>query len=197
MKFDQAFGGVQGMRILGLFLAAFAAILIFTGCESNGGYHVAVGTTPPPPPPVVIVHEDNHKHGPPPHAPAHGYRAKHDGCDMVYDGQLGVYSVVGYRDYYYEDGFFFRFGGSGWEVSAHVGGSGAHWEACAPSRVPTTLVVKYEGDRGGHGNGGGPGKGHGRGNGKGKGKGNPHSSLLFEAPSFGAEPYQEARWGKY
>jgi hypothetical protein len=194
MMFGQAFGGVQGMRILGLFLAAFAAILIFTGCESNGGYHVAVGTTPPPPPPpVVVVHEDHHKHGPPPHAPAHGYRAKHDNCDMVYDGQLGVYTVVGYRDYYYNDGFFFRFGGDGWQLSAHIGGSGERWEACAPARVPKALVVKYDG--GGHGKGGKE-KGHGKGHGKGKGNGNSQS-LLLESPSIGAEPYQEARWGKY
>lgn len=166
------------MRILGAFLAAIVAILVFTGCQSGGGYHVSAGTTPPPPPPPPQhVHKG---HGPPPHAPAHGYRAKHDdGCDLRYDRNVGCYAVVGYTDYYYSDGAFIRYSAKGWEMSAHVGSG---WSAVEVSRVPQPLVVKYEG------------KGHGKskgGKGKNKDKEHKHSSLSTDALIV------EARWGKY
>ena len=174
------------MRILGLFLAAFAAILIFTGCESNGGYRVTVET---PPPRTVVVHEEVHHPGPPPHAPAHGYRARHeDGYDLVFDRGIGCYIVVGYTDYYYNDGFFFRFSSDGWQISAHVGGTQARWEHADESRVPEPLVVKYKEKGHGQGNQGGKGKGN-----HGKGHGNEQSML--EEPAV--QPIVEARWGKY
>ena len=169
------------MRIVGAFLAAVAAILIFTGCQSGGGVHVSAGTTPPPPPRQVVVVKE--KHGPPPHAPAHGYRHKHaDGYDLRYDRTVGCYAVVGYSDHYYNDGFFFRYSADNWQISAHIGGAQASWSVVEEVRVPQTLVVKYKG------------KDHGKGNkgGKGKGKGNKHSEL---APA--ATPIMEARWGKY
>lgn len=158
------------MRILGAFLAAVAAILIFTGCQSNGGYHVSAGTTPPPPPPHEHVAK---KPGPPPHAPAHGYRAKHDGCDLRYDRTVGCYVVVGYTDYYYNDGFFFRYASGNWQVSAHVGDG---WAAVETTRVPDPLVVKYQAKS--------------KGKGQGKGKGNKRAELVDD-------PIVEARWGKY
>jgi hypothetical protein len=166
------------MRIFGAFLAAIAAILVFTGCQSDGGYHVSVGSTPPPPPPPHHEHVGK-KHGPPPHAPAHGYRHKHDGCDLRYDRTVGCYAVVGYANYYYNDGFFFRYSDGSWQMSANVGSG---WSGVDVVRVPEPLVVKYHG------------KGHGKGNkggkGKGKGKGNKHSEL-------GTAVIVEARWGKF
>ena len=41
--------------------------------------------------------EIKEKHtGPPPHAPAHGYRHKHpDGVELVYKSNIGGYAVVG------------------------------------------------------------------------------------------------------
>ena len=47
--------------------------------------------------------------GPPPHAPAHGYRHKvaEHGVDLVFDAGLGVYVVVGLENvYFYRDRFF-------------------------------------------------------------------------------------------
>jgi len=165
------------MRIVGAFLAAVAAILLFTGCQSDGGFHVSAGTTPPPPPHHEHAHKQ-HKHGPPPHAPAHGYRAKHQGCDLRYDRTVGCYAVVGYNDYYYNDGVFFRFGSDGWQMSAQVGNG---WSSVEAVRVPQPLVVKYQG------------KDHGKGNKGGKGKGNSKHSELA-TPEM---PIVEARWGKF
>ncbi len=175
------------MRTLGLFLAAFAAILIFTGCESTGGYRVTL-ESPPPPPRTVVIHEEVHRHGPPPHAPAHGYRHKHQGgYDLVFDRNTGCYTVVGYRDYYYSDGLFFRFGGDGWQVSARVGGTDARWEHADEYRLPGGLRTKYKENRRDRGDDDDENRG------KGKGRGNKRSSL--DAPLV--EPIIEARWGKY
>ena len=62
----------------------------------------------------VHVHEHDHKHkheqkgGPPPWAPAHGYRHKHHGADLVFDAHIGVYVVVGHPHVYFHDGHYFR-----------------------------------------------------------------------------------------
>ncbi len=173
------------MRILGLFLAAFAAILIFTGCESNGGYRVTV-ESPAPPPGTVVVQEDHHHHGPPPHAPAHGYRHKHqDGCDLVYDRMTGCYTVAGWSDYYFNDGFFFRFASDGWQISAHIG-SDAQWDRCDEGRVPGGLKSKYQAKEHGKGNKGGKGK---------ENKSHGGQQTLLSEPA--TQPIIEARWGKY
>ncbi len=57
--------------------------------------------------------------GPPPHAPAHGHRQKHqvNGVELIYDSGRGVYVVVGMPGHYYCDGHFFRLRGSQWEMS--------------------------------------------------------------------------------
>ncbi len=187
------------MRILGLFLAAFVAILVFTGCETNGGYRVTLESPGgPPPPPRVVVVDDHHRHGPPPHAPAHGYRHKHaGGYDLVYDRAIACYTVVGHRDYYFNDGFFFRFSGDGWQMSASLGGDQVRWERADERRVPTGVRTKYKGkdkDRGGDDDRGDRGRG-GRDDdrGKGRGKGRGHSLADEPAPLV----IKEARWGKY
>lgn len=181
------------MRILGLFLAAFVAILVFTGCETNGGYRVTLespGPPPPPPPRVVVVERE--RHGPPPHAPAHGYRHKHqEGYELVYDRAVACYTVVGHRDYYFNDGFFFRFSGDGWQVSAHLGGDQVRWERAEETRIPVGVRTKYKGKDKGRGGDDDRGDRGNRGKGRGKGRGN----------SFGDETaplvIKEARWGKY
>ena len=55
-------------------------------------------------------------HGPPPHAPAHGYRRKqqqayhHQGGDakLAFDSDLGVYVVLDLPHHYYFDGVYLR-----------------------------------------------------------------------------------------
>lgn len=151
-------------------LVLFCLAVVVVGlpaCETwdKPGYRVTV-ESPPAPPPTVVVHDH---HGPPPHAPAHGYRHKHrhQGHDyeLVYDAGAGCYAVAGYRDSFYNDGFYFRFGSDGWMVSATFGDD-ARWERCTDNRVPGGLKSKYAGKS----NGGGKGKDKGKGNGKGKQK---------------------------
>jgi hypothetical protein len=82
--------------------------------------------------------EDRHYHdGPPPHAPAHGYRAKHHHRDMVYDSRLGAYVVLGYRDHYYHDGWYFRYFDGFWQISAELGDR--KWRDVDRYRVPEGL----------------------------------------------------------
>jgi len=105
----------------------------------------------------VVVHEED-RNGPPPHAPAHGYRHKHGGDDvvLVYDKHLDVYVVTGYRDCYYSAGQYFRFVDGSWEWSVSVS---TGWKMVADYReVPSSLCSKH-----------GKGKSHGN---KNKGKGN-------------------------
>ena len=91
-------------------------------------------------PDVVVV---NDRKGPPPHAPAHGYRHKHnrDGVVLVYDTGIAVYVVSGYKNCWYNDGVYFRLSGSTWEMSARLGGP---WKVAVVDRdVPVKLKSKY------------------------------------------------------
>lgn len=150
------------MRTSILVGAATLIVLTLSACETvnHRGYRVTVESPATPPPPVVVVQE---RRGPPPHAPAHGYRHKHHDhghdIDLVFDAGVGCYAVVGYRDYYYNDGFYFRIGSDGWQISASFGDS-ARWEPCPDRRLPGGLKVKYK-DHPSHGKGKGPGKGKG------------------------------------
>lgn len=91
-------------------------------------------------PDVVVV---NDRKGPPPHAPAHGYRHKHnrDNVVLVYDSGVAVYAVSGYKNYWFNEGFYFRLSGGTWEMSARIGGP---WKVAVVDRdVPVKLKSKY------------------------------------------------------
>ena len=76
-------------------------------------------------------------HGPPPHAPAHGYRARTgDGIEIVYDSKLGVYVVFGISSHYYSDGIYYRVNGDQWEATSRFHGS---WKVVAGYKVPFGL----------------------------------------------------------
>jgi hypothetical protein len=111
-----------------------------------------------PAPDVVVVERG---HGPPPHAPAHGYRYKHDDVDLVFDSGMGVYVVVGWPDTYWQDGHYFRLHGSDWQVSARIAGPWALTTVyalppgLARARGPKVKEVPAKHD-----------EGHGRGHGK-------------------------------
>jgi hypothetical protein len=96
-------------------------------------------------PPRVAVHRP----GPPPHAPAHGYRHRHRNHDLVFDSALGVYVVVDLRDVWFLDGSYFRIVGDRWEIA--VGASGP-WRVVSYDRVPARLYEKR------HPHGGPPGQ---------------------------------------
>jgi hypothetical protein len=91
-------------------------------------------------PDVVVVKESG---GPPPHAPAHGYRHKHnrDAVVLTYDSGIAVYVVSGYKNCWYNDGVYFRLSGSTWEMSARISGP---WKVAVVDRdVPVKLKSKY------------------------------------------------------
>ena len=90
----------------------------------------------------------HHRHGPPPHAPAHGQRYKHHDHDLIFDGELGVYVVVGLRDVWFLDDHYFRISGDDWQVSV---GTPDRWRVVAVSAVPVRLRAKH------HPHGGPPG----------------------------------------
>ncbi len=118
-------------------LALLALVLVFTlsSCGS-GRLRVRHESAPDQ---VVIV-----KSGPPPHAPAHGYRHKHEGkVDMTYDSGLGVYIVAGAKDCYFHDDHYLRLAKAGWEVSFSLAGP---WQSAATKSLPPGLAKKYGGE---------------------------------------------------
>ena len=99
------------------------------------------------------------KHGPPPHAPAHGYRHKHRDVELVFDSGRGVYVVIGLPHHYYFKGHYYRLRETNWEVGVHVEGP---WEFVYEDSLPRGLRAKE------------------RGKGKGKSKEHPGRGLGLE-----------------
>ncbi len=107
-----------------LLLATALMALAVTGCVKQAG--------------VSYGDDTGHYHkGPPPHAPAHGYRAKHQHHDMRYDSKLGAYVVLGYDDHFYADNLFFRYRDSGWQFSLDL--DGHDWHRARDKQVPYKL----------------------------------------------------------
>jgi hypothetical protein len=86
---------------------------------------------------VVVVRPDR-GHGPPPHAPAHGYRRKfqQDGVTLELDSGRGVYVVVGIDDLFFFDKRYYRCDDKGWFASARPDGG---WVVIAVGDVPSGL----------------------------------------------------------
>jgi len=83
--------------------------------------------------------------GPPPHAPAHGYRAKHHRHNMMYDNRLGAYVVLGYDDHYYLDDRYYRYRDGGWWFNVDI--DSRDWRHIDANRVPHKLR-KSQGGKG-------------------------------------------------
>jgi hypothetical protein len=114
-------------------LTVLVMVVTLTACQE-------IVVAPRNPVPVAV-----RKPGPPPHAPAHGYRRKHErGADLRFDAKLGVYVVEGQADIYFYDGWFIRIRNGVWEVSARIGGD---WQIRSARWVPSGLRAKYH-DRG-------------------------------------------------
>jgi hypothetical protein len=129
------------VRLALLVPLALSASLPLPACHT----HVA-----PQPGPEVVVHE---RGGPPPHAPAHGYRRKqrydHRDIELVFDSGLGVYVVVGFPGVYFHAEHYFRFAGASWQVSIRPDSG---WSAAAQDDVPPGLRKQKHGNAkpGGH-----------------------------------------------
>ncbi|MCH7548271.1 MAG: hypothetical protein IH969_01830 [Candidatus Krumholzibacteriota bacterium] len=95
---------------------------------------------------VIIKHggsshvSDKHN-GPPPHAPAHGYRHKHsDGVTLVFQASLGVYVVSGHRDVYFHKDRYYRIYNGGFQTSKKVKGP---WNKTSSKKVPKGLQKEF------------------------------------------------------
>jgi len=76
-------------------------------------------------------------HGPPPHAPAHGYRHRHHaGVELHFDRDLDVYVVVDRPGLYWHLGRFLRFRAGHWEASVSIDGP---WKVWPDRSVPWGL----------------------------------------------------------
>jgi hypothetical protein len=112
-------------------LLALGIGTIALGVGSVGCTQVIVQEPPPPP-------QASRGHGPPPHAPAHGYRAKTaQGVEVVYDRELGVFVVVGVRGTYFWGDFYYRQEAAGrWERSGRLDGA---WVGIVEAALPPGL----------------------------------------------------------
>jgi hypothetical protein len=75
-------------------------------------------------------------YGPPPHAPAHGYRHKHGLVELVFDSNFGVYTVVGYPRHYFYDNRYYRLKDDIWWVSILFEGP---WVVVSEADLPPGL----------------------------------------------------------
>jgi hypothetical protein len=93
--------------------------------------------------PRAVVKEHAHK-GPPPHAPAHGYRRKHATrhrqVELVYDAGCGAYVVVGLPHHFFQDERFYRRVDGRWQASMDLDEG---WLAVDEGQVPRGIVVIY------------------------------------------------------
>jgi hypothetical protein len=85
-------------------------------------------------------------HGPPPHAPAHGYRAKNQqDVQLMFDSRLGVYIVLDLPGVYFWSDVYYRQAKEGWERCDRLDGG---WIAVADTSLPPGLRDKKAASRG-------------------------------------------------
>ncbi|TMA34498.1 MAG: hypothetical protein E6J87_06765 [Deltaproteobacteria bacterium] len=166
------------VRSLALAAAAASCVGSLTACGPVNSITIGRGGPPYPGPshPPVVVDDDGDDQGPPPWAPAHGYRRKHQRAyqsreqtvDLVFDSNVGVYVVVGIPNYYYWNGVYLRIDSGSWWQAPYLD---ARWAPCVSAELPAGLrykqIKKYQGPPKGHrqdedhGRGRGHGHGHG------------------------------------
>jgi hypothetical protein len=114
--------------VLGVAVAAISLVVAGTSCT-----RVIVQQ----PAPVEV----SRGHGPPPHAPAHGYRAKNrQGAELVFDSGIGVYVVVGLPGVYFWSDLYYREArGGSWERCDRLDGA---WIAVGDTSLPPGLRDK-------------------------------------------------------
>ncbi len=115
-------------------LCAFSVLVALAALPGCVHPHHPRGHRSPAPPAV-------HEPGPPPHAPAHGYRHKHreNGAELAFDSRLGLYAVVGWEDHFFSEGHFYRLVDSIWQVSVRIDGG---WVTARSTALPKGLAAK-------------------------------------------------------
>ena len=118
------------MKYFKLVLVISFGLFFLAGCNTVGvGIQI----------PGVPVHQAKyHKPGPPPHAPAHGYRHKNrHGHNLEYRSGLGAYVVVNVPETYFDNNLYIRMSTDGrWMVSASLGQG---WRLAVNNEVPYKL----------------------------------------------------------
>jgi len=112
---------MQGLIKFSIMAVMISAVLVISGC-------------------VVYPAHSSAGYGPPPHAPAHGYRYNYQGHDVVYDSNLGVYIVVGLQDYYFYDNNYYRYSNNRWYYSRDLD---RDWRDYDDKRLPPGLAKRY------------------------------------------------------
>jgi hypothetical protein len=99
----------------------------------------------PPHPRQTVVR----KSGPPPHAPAHGYRHKHRSShgdvQLVFDSGMGVYVLVDLPDHYFHGDRYFKHVKGAWYSSVRLD---RDWVVISARKIPKGLVKHYAKGRG-------------------------------------------------
>eukprot|EP01156_Anaeramoeba_ignava_P014906 Anaeramoba_ignava/a610878_11.p2 GENE.a610878_11~~a610878_11.p2 ORF type:complete len:139 (-),score=4.37 a610878_11:988-1404(-) len=106
-------------------------VFLIAGCNTTGiGVHAGG---------PVEKNRSYQKQGPPPHAPAHGYRHKHqDGRQLVFDTSIGAYVVIGLPDTYFNSNLYLRLSDDGrWMVSLQAEDG---WRPAKKGEVPQKLM---------------------------------------------------------
>jgi hypothetical protein len=79
----------------------------------------------------------HHRNSPPPHAPAHGHRYRHDhGVDLVFDSGVGAYIVLGFDDLFFFNNNYMRFYDGNWH---HADRHDGRWRRANDRHVPHKL----------------------------------------------------------
>jgi hypothetical protein len=123
------------MKLLRRLFIFSICFFFFSGCNTLGiGIHGPISGSSNP---------KYHKQGPPPHAPAHGYRHKHnDGHELEFDKEIGCYAVINVPETYFGNNVYIRLSSSGeWIVSAELEGG---WRVAVGSEVPYKLKEHKE-----------------------------------------------------
>lgn len=134
------------MKLTGFLLTLMLSLAFASGCAQRG----------------PVYDEGYHRGGPPPHAPAHGYRHKHKNYDMRYDDALGVYVLLDLLDHYYDNERFYRYRDGRWQTARELDSD--RWRDADRRSVPDRLYRQYSQSEGRPGKGRGRDQGRGRGN---------------------------------
>ena len=123
------------MKYFKIALVISFGLFLLAGCNTLG-----IGIQGPRTHPPKTKYQ---KPGPPPHAPAHGYRHKHHrGHELVYDSGIDAYIVVNVPETYFGNNLYLRLSTDGkWMVSATLGGG---WRVAAGNEIPYKLKAYKE-----------------------------------------------------
>ena len=122
------------MKYIKIVIIMLTGLFFLSGCVPPG-----FGNHGPRPVAKQKPHKKKYqKQGPPPHAPAHGYRYKHrNGRQLEYDARKGAYVVLQMPETYFNNNLYIRLSKTGkWMVSKILEGG---WRIAAGYEVPSLL----------------------------------------------------------